>query len=392
MKILATSNHGNTFNPKEGADVRKYNLLVELSKHNDICVLESDRYEYDKKEIPSNIRVKYFHEINVGGYPLSFLLDFNLSYILKLIRLIKKENFDLIQISFCYGIVITKLVTLLMNRKITIIYDAHNVEADYIFQSFTKKSSFFVNNCFRIYVSLIEKVAVNCVDHIICVSENDKQTFMKKYNLSYNNLTVIPSGAKIRYLSTQENKKKFKKFFGIDENKIVILFHGTYNYSPNKNAIDLIIQYIAPTIEEKFKNVVFLLAGNGTPVFEKNNIISLGFVENLDSILYASDIAIVPILHGGGTRLKILDYMSVGLPIVSTKKGIEGIDAINRKDAIICDSVNEEFITEILLLLGDNIKRKNLGVNVHKLIKEKYDWEVLGFKLFSIYKNILYKC
>ena len=64
-------------------------------------------------------------------------------------------------------------------------------------------------------------------------------------------------------------------------------------------------------------------------------------------MLNSSDIGIVPILHGGGTKLKIFDYMGVGLPIVTTKKGIEGIEAKNGQHAIIVDDVNEEFINAI---------------------------------------------
>lgn len=386
MKILATSNHGNTFNPKEGADVRKYNLLIELAKFNDVYVLESDRYLNDKSKVPSNIRVEYFHEINLCGYPLSFLLDFNPSYIFKLINIMKKENFEVIQISFCYGIVVTKLITLLLNKKIKIIYDAHNVEAELIFQVFSKNSSFFLKHFFWIFVTSIEKLSICVVDKVICVSKTDKLSFIQRYNLQFNKVTVIPSGTRIRPLNIKDiNKNNLKKSFKIQENEVVVLFHGTYKYPPNKEAIDLIIHYIAPIIGTKFKNAVFLLAGNGVPIFEKDNIKSVGFIDNLESLLYVSDIAIVPILRGGGTRLKILDYMSVGLPIVSTKKGIEGIEITEGKDAILCDDVDEKFVESLLCLLNNGEIRASIGVNSYNLAKEKYSWEEIGKKLCSIY-------
>jgi glycosyltransferase involved in cell wall biosynthesis len=390
VKILATSNHGNTFNPKEGADVRKYNLLMELAKSNDVCVLESNRYQNDKSKVPSNIKIEYFHEINLYGYPLSFLLDFNPSYIFKLISIMKKENFEIIQISFCNGIIITKLITLLMNKNIKIIYDAHNVEAEIIFQVSNKNCSLFLKYFFWIYVPLIEKLAITAADDVICVSETDKLSFIKRYNLPLNKITVIPSGTKIRPLNLEKNnKKKLKEYFNIKENEIVILFHGTYKYPPNRKAIDIIINYIAPIIETKFKNAVFLLAGNGVPTFEKDNIKSVGFIENLDSLLSVSDIAIVPILSGGGTRLKILDYMSVGLPIVSTKKGIEGIEVVEGKDAIVCEGVNEKFIEGILDMLYKNEQRVNIGVNAYELAKKKYDWEEIGKKLHRLYTDLI---
>lgn len=388
MKILATSNHGNTFNPKEGADARKYNLLMELEKYNDVYILESNRYQNDKSRVPSNIKVEYFREINILGYPLSFLLDFNPSYISKLIHLIKNGNFDIIQISFCYGIIIAKLIIFFLNKKTKIIYDAHNVEAESIFPVSGKNHSLFINYFFRIYIPLIEKLAINATDHVICVSGNDKLSFIKKYNLNPNNITVIPSGSKVRVITTTEKRHSSRCNFGIDMSKKVILFHGTYSYTPNKEAIDLIINYIAPEIKKKFDDVLFLLAGNGVPVFENSNVKSIGFVDSLDSLLYLADVAIVPILKGGGTRLKILDYMSVGLPIISTKKGIEGIKVINGEEAIICDDVDGRFIDSIVDILNDDLKRENLSVNVHNLFNEKYDWGSIGLKLFSLYNNI----
>lgn len=390
MKVLAISNHGNTFNPKEGADVRKYNLLMELAKSNDIYVLESSRYQNDKSKVPSNIKIEYFREINFFGYPLSFLLDFNPSYIFKLISIMKKENFEIIQIAFCYGIIITKLIALFMKKETEIIYDAHNVEAEYILQVSDKNSSLFLNYFFWIYVPLIEKLAINATDNVICVSEADKLSFIKRYNLPFNKITVIPSGTKIRPLRMGENHKiKLKESFNIKENDVVILFHGTYKYPPNREAIDIIIDYIAPIIKTKFENAVFLIAGNGVPVVEKDNIKSVGFVENLDSLLSVSDIAIVPILKGGGTRLKILDYMSVGLPIVSTKKGIEGIEVTEGKDAIVCEEVNEKFIDGILELLYKNECRVNVGLNAYELARKKYDWEEIGKKLQRLYTDLI---
>ncbi len=54
--------------------------------------------------------------------------------------------------------------------------------------------------------------------------------------------------------------------------------------------------------------------------------------------------AVVPLVSGEGVKLKVLDYMAVGLPIVATKKGAEGLDLVNGKHAIIVNDVNEEFV------------------------------------------------
>ena len=75
--------------------------------------------------------------------------------------------------------------------------------------------------------------------------------------------------------------------------------------------------------------------------------------------------AIVPLLKGGGTKLKLLDYLSVGLPIVTTKKGVEGIEAKNSVHILISNSVDEEFINNIDYLLKNDNERLKL-VKMHK--------------------------
>ena len=388
MRILATSNHGNTFNPKEGADVRKHNLIMGLAKHNDVIVLEADRYSCDNIQVPLNIKADYFREYYLFGNPLSFLTDFNPSFISKIINVIRNEKVDLIQISFFYGIVVTKLTTLITRKKIPIIYDAHNVHGDTAKQIPRDEHIWPVRYFLLIYIPILERIVVKyAANHIITVSNEDKTSMIEKYGITEEKLTVIPSGAEIIDLSTLNSKNEDKKRLGIENNKIIILFHGTYSYSPNKEAMDLIIDYIAQIIGKEFKNVLFILAGNGTPIFEKMNVKSIGFVEDLYSLLNIADIAIVPILQGGGTRLKILDYMAFNLPIITTKKGIEGINAKNGEEAVIVDGVNEEFIDAIKYLIDNEQERKGIGSNARKLAEEEYDWNKIGEKLNDLYRG-----
>lgn len=388
MKILATSNHGDTFNPKEGADVRKYNLIMGLAKHNDVIVLEADRYSCDNIQVPLNIKTDYFREYYLFGKALSHFTDFNPSFISKIAHTIRNEKVDLIQISFLHGILVTKLITLITRKKIPIVYDAHNVHGDTVKQ-IPRGSLPYPVRCFlSIYLPLLERIVVKyAADHVISVSNEDKTRMIEKYEITEEKITVIPSGAEIIDLSKLNSKNDDKKRLRIENNKIVILFHGTYSYHPNKEAMDLIVNYIAPLIGKEFKNVLFVLAGNGVPICERMNVKSIGFVEDLYSLLNIADIAIVPILNGGGTRLKILDYLSAGLPIVSTTKGIEGINAKNGEHAIIVDNVNDEFIEAIKYLTDNEQERKKIGLNARRLAEEDYDWDKIGERLNKLYKG-----
>jgi len=112
------------------------------------------------------------------------------------------------------------------------------------------------------------------------------------------------------------------------------------------------------------------------PAFDKvPNVTGLGFVDDLDAFLCAADLAVVPLRHGGGTKLKMLDYLSAGVPTVTTEKGAEGIDLKDGESALIFDGVNESFVSGIVGLLNDEELRKEIGTNAHELFQDKHEWK-----------------
>lgn len=388
MKILVISSTVGLFKPKSGSRNRFYNLVTQLiKKGGKATVLQPSRY---KESIDDALAEVYYYRVNLGNRTFGTITDLNIGFIMKFAKIIKKQKIDIIQVNGNSGVISSKLVTKLLRNDTPIIYDAHNVQSDiskYI--SNDPKISFLEKIFALIYTPLQERIAVKCADHIISVSHEDRMRFIEKYGINEKKVTVIPSGVNIIDLTLLKDKDKIRNELGIDGNKLVIIFHGSYFYLPNREAMDLIINHIASKIRKSNPNVIFVIAGLDVPLFEKDNIKSIGFVEDIYSLLYAADIAIVPILGGGGTRLKILDYMGVGLPIVTTKKGIEGINAKNNEHAIVVDDVNEGFIDAISLLINNKEERKRIGANARKLAEEEYDWEKIGEKLDKLYRRIL---
>jgi glycosyltransferase involved in cell wall biosynthesis len=85
---------------------------------------------------------------------------------------------------------------------------------------------------------------------------------------------------------------------------------------------------------------------------------------------------------GGGTRLKILESMALGTPVVSTTKGAEGLDVIPGIHILIADDPGE-FAAQTIRLLNDSELRQSLSVNATRFVKENYEWEMIG-EQFSI--------
>jgi len=381
--LLIVSPKDDVFNPKKGVQVRINNLVIQLIKKKNVIILEPEEF-IDPKYKFNQIRVEGFRKCTP-----TFLIDLNIFFHLKLFDILRREKISLIQISFPIGIIAAKISTKLSKSDVPIIYDAHNVEGVRIKKAKLTSLPSYKKVVAPFLIPKLERISVKLADHILSVSSDDKELFIKKYNINPEKITVIPSGANIIDTNSLKDRIEVREKFGITSEEVIIVFHGTYTYHPNKEAIDLIADYIAPKIEELSKNVKFLIAGKDVPEFERGNLKGVGFVGNLFDFLNASDIAIVPLLRGGGTKLKVFDYMSVGLPIVSTKKGMEGIKVENGEEAIIVDDVNEDFIDAIKYLIDNEEERKRLGANARRLAEEEYDWDKIGEKLDRLYRGLL---
>jgi glycosyltransferase involved in cell wall biosynthesis len=88
-------------------------------------------------------------------------------------------------------------------------------------------------------------------------------------------------------------------------------------------------------------------------------------------------VSVVPLRQGGGTRLKILESLAMGTPVVSTAKGAEGLDLVAERDLLIADAP-DAFAAAVLRLLGDPALRERLGANGRREVVARYDWQVIG--------------
>lgn len=391
MRILAIAAGYGLSRPVGGGQNRFINLLKGLKNEgNEIFVLES-QIHLDSSDYKI-AKVFTYRDYVLFNRHLVIFRDFNLYFVWNIYRILKNENIELIQTAHPSGISVIKLLTKLMHKEIPLIYDAHNVESNFSRETFHHDSrySLFERSIIPLYISVLE--AVTCrffVDFITSVSNEESNVFIQKYkNLKPNHVSVIPSGSDISGKNNKISKDEAKLALGIDSNTILIFFHGLYTHFPNKESFEIIVNFIAPRFEKTNKNILFVLGGNKAPKFEKANVISVGFIEDLNLWLSAVDIAIVPLIHGAGTKLKIFDYMNAGLPIVSTKKGMEGIEVENFKDAIIVNDVNEEFISQIEYLIINKIERERIGSNARILVEEKYNWNNICTKLNSLLKKI----
>lgn len=388
MKILNIINFSGLSFPKSGGQKRYRCLTKELIRNcNEVTVLEPKEFYHPEDNRVTEIYC--YENIRLFDKVLFNFRDLNLNYLRTVNKIIKTSNIDLVMISHPSGILTVKLVSLLQRKKILLVYDAHNVESEFVKDIFKDNSNFswYEQLIIRLNITFLEILCCKFIaDHITCVSEQDRNTFIQKYDIDPKKVSTAPSGCYFDGINfyDESEKMKLKNNYNINHDSVIIVFHGTYMHPPNQEAFNLIENYIAPKFN---KNVLFLVGGTECLSYKKENFRSIGFIEDLSDYLAMADIAIVPIRRGGGTKLKVFDYMTAGLPIVITEKGIEGIEAKDGKHALITRDVNKEFIKAIQYLIENENERDRLGSNARRLAEEKYDWAKIGFCLNEILEN-----
>jgi len=164
---------------------------------------------------------------------------------------------------------------------------------------------------------------------------------------------------------------------------------GGVNYPPNEEALQYYFSEIYPLIKKKIPNIkIYVLCGKPSQrikniVKNDTSIIFPGFVVDVREYLNKAKICIAPLKSGSGTRLKILEYMAMGKPVVSSSKGAEGLEVESYKNILIADNPYD-FANKIIWLIENPKEEKILGEGARELVKEKYDWRkiIKGVKDF----------
>jgi glycosyltransferase involved in cell wall biosynthesis len=191
----------------------------------------------------------------------------------------------------------------------------------------------------------------------------------------YRSLAVVPNGIDLDFRADN---------FGTPESGSLI-FPGALTYRANFDAMDFFLRQVFPSVKAKCSGVTLRITGrtDGVPVDRlplDESVILTGYLDDVRPAVAQSWACVVPLRVGGGTRLKILEAMALGTPVVSTTKGAEGLEVIPGEDILIADGPIE-FADAILHLLGDRALRAKLAVNGRRLVEERYSWKTSAQKL-----------
>ena len=172
-----------------------------------------------------------------------------------------------------------------------------------------------------------------------------------------------------------------------------LVFNGSLTYSANYDAIQWFLAQVWPRIRAKLPDATLAITGATTGVdlagLALGEQVQLtGFVEDVRIPVAEAAAAIAPIRQGGGTRLKILEAMALGTPVVATRKGAEGLEVTGGEHLLLADDP-QQFAHRTIRLLSDHDLRRRLAANARRLVEQQYDWRQIGQRFVALVEGVI---
>jgi len=298
----------------------------------------------------------------------------------QLSKLLQSERFDLVQIEGLYSAGF--LSTLRKYFKGHISYRAHNFE-NQIWERLAQETS---NLLKKLYLNIQakrlkrEEVAfLKSVDSIVAIAPSDLDKF--------NDLTIIPTHLYLPGLN-----------LGLEVNlelQPFKLFHiGSMEWMANVQGVEWFLQKVWPIVKSSYPQLEFHLAGKGLNAndsrFFQSGVFNHGEVVNAQTFMLTHGICIVPVIAGSGIRMKLIEAMSLGIPCVATKMGVQGIEVENHIHVEIVDSP-EEFANSLIIMIQQWHETIKMGSRGKQYMMEHHNLQNNTRELLSFYSKIIEK-
>jgi glycosyltransferase involved in cell wall biosynthesis len=305
----------------------------------------------------------------------------NRNFTRRIERVIEKGNFDVVH---CDSISLGKFIFSLRNRwGVRFFLNQHNVESVIwkryaIHERNPAKRWYYQSQYERLRKD--EAKVCKAFDGIIAVSQIDKGTLEKDFNIS--KVKVVENGVDTEY---------FKPQIWETEGGNNLLFCGSMDWQPNIDAASHFFNHCYGRIKKKLPNATFTIVGrNPSSLVRKlgneEGVSVTGTVDDVRPYLSRCSLVVVPLRIGGGSRLKILEAMSMGKAVLSTSIGAEGLEVQDGNQIMLADDP-VDFSEKCIDLLVDIEKRSALGKNGRNLVVKSYGWNSLAGKLVDVWAS-----
>ena len=399
MKILFLSSWF-PYPPLNGAKIRIYNLIRELANHHDITLMSfAQTISIDEaKENISHLN-QYCRSVNVvssrsyrrdslaalvgffSPMPRSVFQTYSPQMEELIGEKLKSESFDVIVASEVNAPTITSLLASRIQGPLKIL-DALEVGL--------AKNDFYLerSRLQRIRRGMtwyklrrFTKGLLNNFNACTVPSVQEKQN-IEEFVSDHTLVEIIPHCVDLNH---------YQGSFGFPE-KGTLIFTGSFTYGANSDAAAYFFEQIYPRVKAEISGVRTKIVGstNGTDVNKwpiDDHVTFTGLLSDVRPAIAQSWLSIVPLRVGAGTRLKIIESMALGTPVVSTSIGAEGLDVVHGENILLADDP-KDFAQAVLEILQNPQLRDKLSAAGLKLVKERYGAETLGNKFNSLLDRV----
>lgn len=380
-----------------GAAIRTFNLMKALAQWYELFLISTSSSEEittipePVRELCSHVELAYLPILKGRKRLFSYLLsnfnvipwmvsEFSNNAILPLVRKVIKEN----KIDCVQAELLNMTQYLPWDLPVKKIYSSHNVEFSLFHQRFKQNKSLLIkaHSIKEFYRTRAYELSVIRKSNLtITVTKEDRQRFIH-----------IARKASIESFPITVDCNQWSPTY--DEYQLpTIVFAGTLFWYPNTNGIFWFLENIFPKIKEKIASLQFIIVGKDPTeqllaFNNKNGVKIYSSVPDMQPFLKKATVFIVPLLMGGGMRVKILEALSRGMAVVTTSLGCEGIDVRNGKELVIANTP-EKFSSVIIDLLSNKKLRDEFGVRGRKFVCEHYNWDSRNDGLKQIYSRLI---
>lgn len=219
-------------------------------------------------------------------------------------------------------------------------------------------------------------------DCCLLISEKDRQALDPRGELD--NIFLNPHGVDPDYFTPDPD---------VEKEPHAIVFHGSMRYQANADAILYFVEEIYPLVKRQVPNARLYVVGYKPPPAVRTlardpSIIVTGFVEDVRDYLNRAQVAIDPLRIGAGLQNKVLESMSMALPVVATPLANEGIGATPGEHLILADTP-EDFAAHIVRLFRDETLRQRIGTAARAFIQRHWSWEAHYAPLEDIFEDLV---
>ena len=209
-------------------------------------------------------------------------------------------------------------------------------------------------------------------DLLTMVSQQDRRTTTELAQRRGPRVEIVPNG-----VDCDHNRPGLAK-----PRPDSLVYNGALTYSANYDAMRWFLAHVFPLIKQAIPGITLAITGStigvDTAGLALDDAVTLcGYVDDIRFPVAEASACVVPIRQGGGTRLKILEAMALGTPVVSTAKGAEGLEVTHDHDILIANKP-AEFADQVIRLLRDAALRHHLAMNARHLVEQRYDWQQIG--------------